>query len=597
MQVLRLARNERGIALITVLFVALVVAAVSVGAAMVTTNANLIQRYSSRLSLLEAAADAGIEEARSRVNADNSLYPANGFTTLENGVNITDADGATIPNVRRWLYVGPTGITTGQYGVFGSVVSVTEDPAGNRVVRRGEIVQQSFAKYAYFTNVEGNIWFGAGDQLWGPVHSNDRIQIHNTGATFHSTVETAEDVYLPGNGDFRQGYEEGVPVIPMPQTADLLALEVQGQAGNTSFDGNFNGTAGQATTRIEFVAADLNGDGDVTDDNEGFIKVYQSLNNAAWVSGDVPSNYGSAGLRDALTCGDWHGGQFITTDQHGNNTSAPFAFGDHSWLDAMLNGPSRACLLGGNDLLNNPDAFIPNDGTGQWLQWPGAVSPLVVAARAVQGDAAYLFPITRALNPSFKGVIFVDGNVGISGVLRGQVTVASTGDIVILDDMTYATDPGAGTCNDILGIFADDDVVVADNAINPPVRRKSPGSSSNQYLTYDETTGEFIHGVMLALGSFTAENYNSGSDSDQPCEGTPAGRGCLYLTGGVIQEQRGAVGLASGYGYVKRYSYDQCAATNSPPYFPTTGYFERGRYYEIDPANFDVAALYALLTP
>ncbi|NIP78739.1 MAG: hypothetical protein GWM90_05865, partial [Gemmatimonadetes bacterium] len=58
-------------------------------------------------------------------------------------------------------------------------------------------------------------------------------------------------------------------------------------------------------------------------------------------------------------------------------------------------------------------------------------------------------------------------------------------------------------------------------------------------------TGEFIHAVVLALDQFTVENYSSGSDSAEPCEGTTNGRGCIYLTGGIVQAQRGPVGLTS----------------------------------------------------
>ncbi len=33
------------------------------------------------------------------------------------------------------------------------------------------------------------------------------------------------------------------------------------------------------------------------------------------------------------------------------------------------------------------------------------------------------------------------------------------------------------------------------------------------------------------------------------------------------------------------------------PYFPTTGHFARGHYYEVDPVGFDVAQYYQMLTP
>jgi hypothetical protein len=52
-----------------------------------------------------------------------------------------------------------------------------------------------------------------------------------------------------------------------------------------------------------------------------------------------------------------------------------------------------------------------------------------------------------------------------------------------------------------------------------------------------------------------------------------------------------------GAGNVKRYAYDQCAATDPPPYFPTTGIFARWRFYEVNPVAFDVTALYQSLTP
>ena len=100
---------------------------------------------------------------------------------------------------------------------------------------------------------------------------------------------------------------------------------------------------------------------------------------------------------------------------------------------------------------------------------------------------------------------------------------------------------------------------------------------------------EFFHGVVLALDIFTAEEYTSGLNLRRSTvRGLESGRGCIYLTGGIIQNTRGAVGLTDGHGYVKRYSYDKCAATQPPPYFPTTGVFVKGQYYQVDPAGFDV---------
>ena len=140
-----------------------------------------------------------------------------------------DGAGQVIPGVERSTYVGPTGITSGQYGVFGSVVSVVKDDGGGVAVRRQQVFQESFAKFAYFTDNEGgNIYFASNDHIWGPLHTNDQIKIHSTRANFHDEVTTAKDVYQPWYGTFDKGYQEYSPIIPMPETAELIKLKDPG---------------------------------------------------------------------------------------------------------------------------------------------------------------------------------------------------------------------------------------------------------------------------------------------------------------------------------------------------------------------------------
>src|SRR3990172_3575882 len=233
-------RNERGIALMVVLLVSLAVAAIALGAGLMSTSTQAVNLYSDRLGVLEATADAGIEWARAKINANKANYPDSSYRALENGASGPAASGPPTPGVRRWTYVGPTGITSGQYGVFGSAVVVVEDASGNKIVRRGEVFQESFAKFAYFTDIEGTIVFGGGDQIWGPVHSNDQIRIHTTpnpAAWFHNQVETAKTIINKTNARFDQGYIEYGPAIPMPATADLNKLKTQAQAGDPAKTG------------------------------------------------------------------------------------------------------------------------------------------------------------------------------------------------------------------------------------------------------------------------------------------------------------------------------------------------------------------------
>jgi hypothetical protein len=501
------------------------------------------------------------------------------FRTIENGAAVTDASGTTIPGLRRTTWVGPSGITTGQYGVFASVVTMVEDANGDRVIRRLEIVQESFARYAYFTDFDAStgIVFANGDRILGPVHSNDSIRIHSSGATFEQRVTTAGAIIGRNFGTYNGPVFENVNPIPMPTTTALSKLRNYAIAGGTRFISSTTGAAGQANLRLEFMPVDLNGDTRLDGSDEGFMRVYVATGStgAAWISANVSSNSSQNN-----NCGDDHSGTFVRAASHPS--------GGHS-ADASLNRSSSRCYLGGVDELFN--GFQASNGFGDYVAWPGTVDPRLNS----RADKNYLWPVTRDLNPNFKGVIFVDGKVVISGQLRGRITLAATDNIVIGDDVRYVTSPAVGTCDDILGLFAGTNVVIADNALNTPWQPPSAG-----WRTFDESSAEQIDAVVLALNIFTAEDFASGPTSAEPCNGRSWGRGCLALTGGVIQRTRGAVGTTNGTtgtGYGKLYDYDQCAGTNPPPYFPTTGWYIANRYFDVDPTGFSIANLFASLTP
>ncbi len=574
-----ISNGDEGFALVTTMLIALVVATLIAGALTVGMSNTLSNRYYERHTELVSSSRAGLELGRSLLNADRSLFPDTGYVVLENAASVSNGQGGTIPGAQRWTYAGPTGNITGQYGIFGSIVSVTKDPGKGVAIRRSQVRQESFARYAYFTDIEpSNISFGGGDQIFGPVHSNSDIKVYSSGATFHDEVRTAGGVVGESYATFVEGYEAGVTPIPLPETAELDRLESIAAVGGMDFTGG-GGSWGQSGLRLQFVALDLDGDGSVTGEDEGFVAVYQS-NDEDWVTANRPTG-GTYPFASSENCGRFYGGTFVAAADH------PHTYGGttYQWWEALISS-SRRCFLGGSSQLTG--GFQADDGKGQWQQYTTNPDPRLAGLPY----ANYLFPLSRNINPNFKGVIHVDGKVVISGVLRGRITIAATDQIIIGDDITYAGGPAQPGCDDILGLFSGNDVIVADNTINAPFR---PWSSTS-YRTYDDTKDEYINGIVLALDVFTVENYNSGSESAEWCESTSWGRGCLYLTGGIIQRTRGAVGLTSGDGYLKRYSYDTCGATNPPPYFPTTGYFFRDQMFPVDPAGFDPDAYFEFLS-
>ena len=631
----RTRQRQRGMALVMVMLITVAVAALAAGAIFLSGSSYIIARGQEREEDMRNAADAGIEIGRSALNGTPSLFPDSGYVALQTSQPVYDANGNLIPNVTRSLYAGPTGSSTGQYGIFGSVVSVINDRTGAVVVRRGELSQESFARFAYYTNSEGlGICFGGGDQIFGPLHTNDNMCIYSSGARFHSTVEVTGTVTGASYGTFDQGYTQHGAVIPLPTIAQLSKLASYATTGGMNFTAPAGGTATQSRLRIEFVSLDLAGDGKVTDPNDGFFKVYiaNSAATAAYATGTAPA----PGTQNQLPiCGDLHvlttagvtDTTFYTAADHyagvpgtpppGSVLGGGAAEGatKSSNATASLQRTSSRCYLAGDDHLNidtvgarHLNTFRPTDAYGAWQQYTATPDPTIVAAlknpasKAVDTslaartlEARYLWPLSRQFNANSKGVIYVNGNVVLSGLLHGKVTVAASGNVIIADDLKYSIAPASAPCAaaDMLGLIASGYIYLSDNVLNTPQAWGAAGA----YKTYAPTSDEFVQGVMLTLNSFTVENYATGPTAQEACGTAPWGRGCLYLTGGVIQGTRGAVGTTSGTGYIKRYAYDDCSFQTPPPYFPTTGRFFRNRYYEVDPVGFDVAAFFHSLSP
>jgi len=177
-----------------------------------------------------------------------------------------------------------------------------------------------------------------------------------------------------------------------------------------------------------------------------------------------------------------------------------------------------------------------------------------------------------------NGVIYCTGNISsLSGevadnklifdeiVRRSSWTIATDvnagKDIVLTGALVYHTKPdktkptndpqnlAAGT----MGLFARNIVI-------------SSGAPPNMEIDAVCMAG----GRNTANGSFYVANY----DKKKPT-------GTLRVLGGIIQKARGPVGTfdsSTGQtltGYAKSYSYDPRLATNPPPYFPTTGTYDR----------------------
>jgi Tfp pilus assembly protein PilX len=616
--------NERGVALFLTLILMMVVTSLAMAAIMLSSNATLIGRFHAKEAEMRASADAGLEWARDTINGTPTLLPATNFVTLQDAQPVRDAGGNVIPGYTRSVFAGRSGATTGQFGVYASAISRIDDAAGRAVVvRRGELSQESFAQFARFDDTTtSSVVFANGIQVFGPIHTNGILYVGNTPsnkANFHGLATTAATISTVSNGNFRAGYRMNAPRINLPTTTALATLSTYAAQGNTSVLGGAVGTTVyNPQTRIEFVPVDINGDGDFTDENEGFLRVYRANNTTAGALNYVTArrwNSGSANDPNVLSpnCGDAAGGVFMTAAAHTNGSGAPH---NHSTVStaanqrASLGHATRRCYLGGDPRLTNgwqANTSAPGN-FGAWVTWPGYAAgpaPAAVAAGTIHpalgggvvgnAMAPYLWPINRPFNPNFKGVIYVNGSVGVSGIVRGQVTVATTGNILLADDLTYVTSPGSvpdcdrsgGVNADILGLLTPQFFVIEDNNVNTPFR-----NGTTAYVkAYDETADETVHSAILTLNSVLSEDVGNGPDATETCAGGLVGRGCFNMVGAAIQGKNAARMSSSGggaTGWNPQWTYDRCDAVKPPPYFPTTGRYFKNRYYEIDPVGFTV---------
>ena len=621
-------RNRRGMALFMALLLLVVLATLAVGAIMLSGNASLLGKYHAKDAEMRASADAGLEWARDTINGTLGILPPAGFVILQFQVPVRDAGGTVIPGFTRSVFAGRSGTTTGQFGVYASVISRIDDNAGRAVVvRRAELAQESFSQFARFDDTTvSSVVFANGIQVFGPIHTNGPLYVGSSGtpAVFHGLATTASTIQSVANGTFKKGYKQNVARINLPTPASLATLDGYATTAGLSLAGGALGTTVyNPQVRIEFVPVDIDGDGDFTDENEGFIRVYRANNtNAASLTYVTARRWNTASATDpnanSPNCGDVSGGVFMTAADHNNATPAPHNHNTASTLAnqrASLNLASRRCYLGGDARLTNGwVANTPVPGNyGQWLRWPGygaGAAPAAIANGTIHpalggglvGNAMadYLWPINRPFNPNFSGVIYVNGSVGISGIVRGQVTVAASGNVLLADDLIYVTAPGSiPDCNqngavwaDMLGVLTAQFFVIEDNSVNSPFQ----AGTVNYVKGYDETADETIHGAVLTLNSVMSEALGTGSDNSEVCAGNPVGRGCFNMVGAAIQGKNAARMQGSGggaTGWNPQWTYDRCDGIKGPPYFPTTGRYYKNRYYEIDPVGFTVAGWFA----
>lgn len=278
--------------------------------------------------------------------------------------------------------------------------------------------------------------------------------------------------------------------------------------------------------------------------------------------------------------------RLMVTERPGMLNAFPAAVGQS--VDTLRDAWKR----GGEDT-----TFTPVTKTGEWRTWPGyAASFFTGATRRQVVEEPFLWPVHRMQNLNTKGVIYVSGDIYLSGSFRGRATLYVSGVASFIDDLTYVTNPaGLPICQNLLGIITGSDAWISNTALNRPRFLDGTGTTNARFL--DDNQDFFLHAVTLngvsnTSATFGVESYNTGPNAGRQCtpvagySGTFSG-GCIAQSGGVIERRITATFSGSGTGFAENRVKDACLDVDSPPYFPLTGRYIDNEFFEIDPAVFN----------
>ncbi|MDF7805940.1 pilus assembly PilX N-terminal domain-containing protein [Pontiellaceae bacterium B12219] len=416
-------------------------------------------------------AEAGIEAACSYVTEIGSLLP-NSYS--DSG---TVGDGSFEYTITKTDFYECDIVATGEVN------------GKKRSIELEGVRSATYAKFAFFAEDNGSIYFKSGEEFFGHIHTDTTP------------------------------WFSGDPIFN-----DIFTTKADGYEGETN--------------SVTF--------------KEGF-KTNKDMGSMADVDFDSMKTFAQNYPDDALlltgeTAIEFDGEQVLITNADKGWEKEAITLSEEQMIyvqSGSISGEQQFINVGEG----NGDYKIKNNGDYKYVGFTGK-------------DNAKFIKVTG------EGEVFING-----GTLDGRLTLVSENDISINDHIVYSLDPldedavneaiaeakaeaiANGTefdkdavVNDALGLISGDDVIIT-------------GSAPDDI---------YIHATIMATGakssdegSFYVYNYKNYDP-----------RGYINLLGGIVQEERGAVGSfnsktgKTSASYDKKYTFDTRFESKPPPYFP-----------------------------
>ncbi len=392
-------KKQEGLILINVLvfgFIAIIVttALVNWGATMLRDTRQL----ASREQALQIA-EAGIDYYRWHLAHASTDYKDGTGTTTSNGPffhNFEDKDGNVIGKFALTITPPPTGSTLVKIKSTGTV---NEAPLISRSIQVSLAIP-SFAKYAVVAN--DNMRFGAGTEIFGPIHSNEGIRFDGLAhKVITSSVDHYNDTENPGGMVFGV-YTTVSPEDPdypntVPNRPDVFMAGRQFPVSNVDFSG--------ITTSISSLKAlaQANGKYLTSSGAQGYHIVLKTNDtyDLYRVTALEPAPHDCSNSQSQNSWSTWS----IKTQQLITSNNAFPANGvifvqDHLWIDGQINGARLTIAVGDfpdsaskrKDIIVNNNLLYTNyDGTDViGLIAQGNVSVGLMSSDTLRIDAALI---------------------------------------------------------------------------------------------------------------------------------------------------------------------------------------------------------------
>ena len=551
---------EDGVVLVTVLLLTMIMLIVVAGTMAYAVGSQNISRRDQDWNSALSAAEAGLDDYLFRLNENDQYYlysstnaPPDGNQAFTTWVSVPDSGATSVTcaasansNIPCFRYKTDTTSLVSQGAI---IVTSTGRSRGVTRTIQATLRRKAFIDYLYFTDYETKdpAAYDSGDDYTPTQAQTYCAKRYYEGRDIAGRVDFPGDT--DGNSCTEISFASADTVNGPLHSNDAIRI-----CGDPTFNGNVTTSWNPATGNKWVNTGGSCGSGP-TFSRPGDPKYADPLtmppNNVA-IKASADSSLGGTGCL-------YTGPTSITLNSSGTMTVvSPGTLSNSSTTLA----PKASCLGSNKPLPASGVIYVQNVPSGS--SDPNYTAGCRTATQ-IGGSSTISHPLGYPQRYDITSYGCKNGDVFLSGTLKGRLTIAADNNIDVIGNVTYSTGTGG---NDLLGLVANNYVEIYHPVTNTAPSSNRDGSSYNGYYNLDTLpigVGTAFHNptiqaaLLSVAHSIRVQNYEYGDNN----------LGNITINGAIAQKYRGIVGIINNSGYGKDYNYDTRLKYQSPPHFLT----------------------------